>query len=334
MDTPPPVQMVQLLAGFQVSQALYAAAKIGLPDQLADGPQSITEAAAFLQTDPTALSRLANSLTGLGVLRHTSGDSYELTPLGETLRSDSPGSMRNLALMWMETHYGPFGGLAETVRTGTSAAETYYGMPFFEWLATEPEQAQRFSGAMANLTDGIKIAAIHQVDLGDAERIIDLGGADGSLLVHVLTDRPGATAVCYDLPHVVPAVTTLAKGAGLEDRLTGQGGDFFADVPSGFDSYLMSMVLHDWDDQHAATLLANIARTAESGARVRAVELVLPGGDEPHMAKMIDLTMLGMLNGRERTEPEFRQLFEASGLQFKRIVPTPTPLSIIEARVR
>src|SRR3954467_4571918 len=101
MDTPPPVQMVQLLAGFQVSQALYAAAKIGLPDQLADGPQSITEAAAFLQTDPTALSRLANSLTGLGVLRHTSGDSYELTPLGETLRSDSPGSMRNLALMWM-----------------------------------------------------------------------------------------------------------------------------------------------------------------------------------------------------------------------------------------
>jgi hypothetical protein len=149
-----------------------------------------------------------------------------------------------------------------------------------------------------------------------------------------LTDRTGATAVCYDLPHVVSAVTTLAKGAGLDDRLTGEGGDFFTDVPSGFDGYLLSMVLHDWDDQHAATLLSNIARAGESEARVRAVELVLPAGDEPHMAKMVDLTMLGMLNGRERTEPEFRQLFEGVELEFERIVPTPTPLGIIEARVR
>jgi hypothetical protein len=325
--------MVQLLAGFQVSQALFAAAKLGLADQLADGPRSIVDVADILQADRSALSRLASSLTGLGVLRHAGETSYELTPLGQTLRTGSPGSMRDLALMWMETHYLPFAGLVDTVRTGASAAETFYGMPFFDWLATQPEQAQRFSAAMANLTDGIKVAAIHQVDVRGAQRIVDLGGADGTLLTHVLRAAPDAIGVSYDLPHVVPAVAATAKAADLDDRLTGVGGDFFTEVPAGFDTYLMSMVLHDWDDDRAATLLGNIARAADSGARVRAIELVLPPGDEPHMAKMIDLTMLAMLNGRERTEAEFRALFEGAGLRYERTVPTPTPLSVIEARV-
>lgn len=335
MDSaPPPVQMVQLLAGFQVSQALYAAAKLGLPDQLADGPRPIADVAVTLQADPNALGRLARSLTGLGVVSEVGDAIYALTPLGATLVSDAPGSMRDLALMWMETHYAPFAGLIDTVRTGECAATRYYGMPFFEWLTGQPDHASRFTGAMADLTSGIKAGAVAGYDLTDAHRIVDLGGADGTLLAMVLAKTPGAIGVSVDLPHVVPSVAAVAKGAGLGQRLTGEAGDFFEAVPAGFDTYLMSMILHDWDDDRAQRILTNIARAGEPGARVRALELILPPGDGPHMAKMIDLTMLGMLTGRERTEPELRDLFERAGLRYERAVSTPTPLSFIEASVR
>ena len=330
---PPPVQMVQLLAGFQISQALYAAAKLGLPDQLADGPRPIADVASIIQADPDALGRLARSLSGLGVVTEVGDATYALTPLGATLVSDAPGSMRDLALMWMETHYAPFAGLVDTVRTGECAATRYYGMPFFEWLAGEPDHASRFTGAMADLTSGIKAGALAGYDLSDARRIVDVGGADGTLLAAVLAKNPDAAGVSFDLPHVAPSVDTVAKDAGLGQRLTGEAGDFFEAVPAGYDTYLMSMILHDWDDARAEKLLANIATAGGSGARVRALELIVPQGDVPHMAKMIDLTMLGMLTGRERTEAEMRALFERAGLRYERAVATSTPLSFIEASV-
>jgi hypothetical protein len=325
--------MVQLLAGFQVSQALYAAAKTGIPDQLVAGPRATDEIADALNLDRAATLRLVRDLAGLGVFVSTPDGEYALTPLGRTLTSDDPHSMRDLALMWMETHYAPFGGLVETVRTGECAATTYYGTPFFDWLADRPEHFGRFIGAMANLTDGIKVEAITSYDFRGSRRIADIGGSDGTLLAHVLAQLPDATGISYDLPHVVPSVAVKAKETGLEDRLSGVAGDFFASVPSGYDTYLTSLILHDWDDERATQLLRNIVAAGEPGARVRCVEFVLPEGDAPHMAKMIDLTMLGMLTGRERTEDEFRTLFDAAGLVFERAVSTATPLSIIEARV-
>jgi hypothetical protein len=334
MHTPPPsVQMVQLLAGFQVSQALYATAKLGIPDQLVNGPRTADDLAAAIQADPTAVARLLRTLTAFGVVTGAETGQFALTDLGRTLVSDAPGSMRDLALMWMETHYGPFGGLVDTVRTGETAADVYYGMPFFDWLAGNPEQVTRFTGAMANLTDGMKAGALASYDFGDARRFVDVGGADGTLLAHVLTRLPEATGVVYDLPHVVGAVENVAKANDLADRLTGVGGDFFESVPSGGDTYLMSMILHDWDDARTQKILSNIAQAAPSGAHIRAFELVMPSGDEPHMAKMIDLTMLGMLSGRERDEAQLNSLFEVSGLRMDGIAHTGTPISVIEATV-
>ena len=330
---PPPLQMVQMLAGFQVSQALYAAAKLGVPDQLTAGPKHIDDIAAVLNVDRSALGRLARTLSGIGVFSEVGEGRYELTPLGATLTSDQPGSMRDLALMWMETHYAPFAGLVETVRTGHCAAEVYYGVPFFDWLVGQPEQIARFSGAMANLTDGIKVAAIDTYDFSGARQILDVGGADGTLLARVLQRVPEASGVAFDLPHVVPAVSVVAKEANVADRLTAEAGDFFERVPAGFDTYLLSMVLHDWDDERAIRLLHNIASAGGPGARVRALELLVPAGNEPHLAKMIDLTMLAMLTGKERTEPEYAAIFEAAGLRFERAVGTPTPLSMIEGSV-
>ena len=328
---PPPVHMVQLLAGFQVSQALYAAAKLGIPDQLADRPRSAPELARLVQADPQAIARLLRTLTAFGVVTRDE-DTYSLTPLGETLCSDTAGSMRDLALMWMETHSGPFERLVDTVRTGIPAATDYYGRPFFDWLATDHARVEQFSGAMANLTNGIKAEAVANYDFGTPRQVVDVGGADGTLLTHLLARLPDTSGIVYDLPHVVGSVSAVAKENALEQRLSGEGGDFFHHVPSGGDLYLLSLVLHDWNDPEASKILANIAAAAPSGTPVRAVELVVPDNDAPHMSKMVDLTMLGMLTGRERDEREMRHLFTSAGLVFDRIVPTPTPLSIVEAR--
>ena len=333
MDTPSPsVQMVHLLAGFQVSQALYVTARLGVADQLANGPRTSADIATVLQVDPLSLARLMRSLTGLGVLT-LENDGYGLTALGQTLVADAPGSMHDLALMWMETHYAPFSGLLDTVRTGRCAADQHYGMPFFEWLSADPDQVARFSGAMANLTGGIQRGAVLSYDFADATHIVDLGGADGTFLAQVLNRLPNATGLVYDLPHVVQAVPAVAKAHQLDGRMTAEAGDFFDHVPAGADTYLLSLVLHDWDDARATALLTNIATIAPSGARVRAFEFVMPSGDAPHMSKVIDLTMLAVASGRERDEAEMRALFSNAGLRYERTVATPTPISIVEASV-
>lgn len=330
---PPPVQMVQMLAGFQVSQALYVAAKLGIPDVLVAGPRSIDEIADHVTADPAAVGRLVRVLGSMGVFAPQADGRYGLGPLGPTLVSEGDGSMRDLALMWMETHYGAFGGLLDGVRTGTSAATSYFGQPFFGWLSGQPEQADRFSRAMANLTNGIKAGAIASYDFSGAGRIIDLGAADAALLARVLQAHPDVTGVAFDLPHVVAAAETTVKGYGLDARLTQESGDFFESVPAGGDTYLLALVLHDWDDTQAARILANLRAAARPGAKVVAFELVLPADGGPHMAQMIDLTMLAMLGGRERTAAEHRALFEAAGLTFAGVTATPTPISIVEATV-
>jgi hypothetical protein len=328
---PPPVQMVQLLAGFQVSQALYAAAKLGIPDQLAAGPRTTDEIAERLQLDAAATRRLVRGLAAIGLFV-ADGEAWSLTPLGHTLVTDTSGSMRDLALMWMETHYAPFARLTDTVRTGTPAADLHYGEPFFGWLAGDPEQVHRFSRAMANLTDGIKHAAVDTVDLGGATEVVDVGGADGAVLARLLGRHPAARGTVVDLPHVVADAATAMKAHGLGERLRAVAGDFFTAVPAG-DAYVLSMILHDWDDERARCILAAIAAAGTPGARVYSLELVLPPGHEPHMAAMIDLTMLGMLTGRERTAEELRTLVEDAGLRYEGLDPTPTPMSVLRARV-
>ena len=328
---PPAVQMVQLLTGFQLSQALYAAARLGVADRLRGGSRDATALAAEVGADTQALHRVMRTLASIGVFTETADGLFGLTPLGETLTEDSPASMRDLAIMWMETHYEPFGGLLGTVRTGRCAATEFYGKPFFTWLAEHPEHIAQFSRAMANLTDGIKFGAISSCDFTGAGRIVDVGGADGAVLAHILAGAPDATGIVFDLPHVVAEAEPRLAGYGLGDRLTLAAGDFFTAVPEGADTYLLSMILHDWSDAEAGRLLASIRAAAPAGARLLAFELVTPDGAEPHIAKMVDLTMLGMLTGRERTQAEYRLLLEQAGFEFEAVTATPTPISIIKA---
>ena len=255
---------------------------------------------------------------------------FALTPLGQTLTSGQPGSMRDVIIMFMETHYAPFGELIHTIRTGQPAAERYYGEPFFTWLSHHPDQASRFTGAMANLTGGFKTAAIASLPLNGARTIVDIGGADGSVLAAILGAHPQMRGVLFDLPHVITAAPQTLASHGVADRAESVGGDFFESVPAGGEVYLLSLVLHDWPDRQAARILANIA-AAGRGARLLVLDFVVPPGNAPHMSKISDLNMLAMMGGKERTAPEWHELLERTGFTSIEIRQTGTPFSVIQA---
>jgi hypothetical protein len=204
-ELPPPAQMVLLLGGFRISQALYAAAALGVADYLVAGPASAEHLAGRTGAHPPSLRRLLRTLASVGVFTEPEPGVFALTPLGQTLTSSQPGSMRDVAIMFMETHYAPFGDLLGTIRTGQPAAERYYGQPFFAWLSQQPEQASRFTAAMANLTGGFKTAAIAALPLDGTGTIVDVGGADGTVLAAILAAHPQMRGVLFDLPMSSPA---------------------------------------------------------------------------------------------------------------------------------
>jgi hypothetical protein len=333
-EAPPPVQMVQMLAGFQVSQALYTTAVLGVADLMVAGPVPVQVLSEQAGAHPPSLLRLLRTLASAGVFTEPEPGVFALTPLGSTLTRSQPGSMRDLAIMWMETHYAPFGELLHAVRSGEPAADHLYGQPFFSWLSGQPEQAARFTGAMANLTNGIKNAAISFLPLDGARTIVDVGGADGTMLAAILSGHPDLRGILFDLPHVVADAPKTLTEKGVVDRIDCLGGDFLESVPGGADSYLLSFVIHDWPDDAARRILGNIAAAGGSGARLLMIEFVVPPGDTPHMSKMIDLTMLGMLAGRERPEEDWRELLTSAGFTGIGVLPTGTPLSVIHATVR
>ena len=334
-ESPPPVRMVELLGGFRISQALYAAAALGVPDQLVAGPAPVKALAERVGAHAPSLHRLLRTLASTGVFTEPQPGVFALTPLGQTLTSSQPGSVRDLAIMWMETHYAPFAELIQTIRTGRPAAEHLYGEPFFAWLSHHPEQTSRFTGAMANLTSGgFKSAAIASLPLDGTRTIVDIGGADGTVLATILAGHPHMRGVLFDLPHVITDAPRTLASHGVDDRVDCVGGDFFESVPAGADAYLVSVVLHNWPDQHAQRILANIAAAGGSGARLLMIEFVVPPGDTPHLSKMSDLNMLAMLDGKERTETEWRGLLTAADFTGIEIHQTGAPLSVIQATVQ
>lgn len=323
--------MVQLLAGFQISQALYVVAKLGVATALADGPRSVDDLAAEAGASPDALGRLIRTLTPLGLFRTTGDGRIEATPLGLTLADGQPGSVRDAAMYWMETHYAPFGELLHTVRTGEPGATHHLGQPFFDWISADPERAALQSRAMATVTGALQAGVFQGYELpGGAATVADIGGSDGTVLSQLLAPRPDLRGIVFDRPAVVPAARQVIDRNGLADRVEIIPGDFFETVPAA-DIYVMSYVLHDWDDESCARILRSIARAAAPGARLVIIELVLADGDELDLAKMIDLVMLAMLPGRERTAAEYRALLAKAGFTLDRIVASPSPYSFIEA---
>jgi hypothetical protein len=326
---PETFQMHQLLSGFITSQVLYVVAELGVPGELLGGPRTPAELAAATGADADALRRLIRYLATYGVFR-TDGDSVHLTELGKTLASGTPGSLRDFARYWMKTHYLPFSELLQTARTGETAAVHYFGKQFFEWVGESEELSQLQNTAMAEGGAPARGALVDTYQLPAGRVVADIGGADGSLLTGLLLRHTDRVGIVFDLPPVVAGAEETIEAAGLGDRVRAVGGDFFDGVPEA-DVYFMSTVLHDWRDAEAGEILRSVAKAARPGARLVIVETVLPEGDTPGFAKLVDVVMLGLLGGRERTEAEWTRLLGGAGFTLDRVVPGPAVFSIIEA---
>ncbi|MFJ2740872.1 methyltransferase [Streptomyces sp. NPDC087440] len=330
--TDPAVAMLRLLGGFQLSQALYVVARARVVDLLADGPLRVDEVARATGLRPEPLRRVLRTLaTEHLFVRDEDQDSVALGPLGHTLLSNTDDSLRDLALMWMETHYRPFAHLWSTLHDEVPAAEHEWGMPFFDWLAQEPERVAGFSAAMSSMMRAVRRDALHSLDLTGVRRVVDVGGADGTALAAVAERHPELRGTVFDLPHVVAAAPALLERAEVADRVDTEGGDFFAGVPAGADAYLACFILHDWNDEQCARILARIHEAAAPGARLFLVETVLGAGAAPGVGALLDLTMLGMLTGRERTRGDWNTLLGGNGFRVDGIRETAGPMCVIEA---
>jgi ubiquinone/menaquinone biosynthesis C-methylase UbiE len=322
---------LQLAFGFQVSKALYVLAKLGIPDLIAAGVSTSSELAARTGTVPDRLHRVLRTLSGFGIVNGAEDDVWSLTTLGETLRSDVPGSVRQMTIMSNEETYDAFSRLLDAVRSERPAFDLVFNTDFFGHLATHPESQATFNAAMGNLVRQSHAAAVATYDFGRIRSLVDVGGGSGALAVSILERYPELTATVFDLPQVVEEARTVIEAAGLADRATIAAGDFFEAVPAGAEAYILSAVLHDWDDDEATAILRTVRRAIPNNGRLLLVEFVLPSGDEPHLSKLLDLTMLGVLKGRERSENEFADLFARSGFKLERVFKTPAPVSVVDA---
>src|SRR3954471_6727171 len=329
-DVSPPAAMMGLITGYWVSQAVGVVALLAVADQLSDGPRQSDELARAVGADPQALYRVLRLLASIGVFSEDSPRSFGLTPLGETLRSDVPGSVRNFAIT--ETapgHWLPWGRLPESVRTGQPMAREALGMELFDWYAQSPEEAGFFNAAMGNLSALAASELVRVYDVSTVRTVADIGGAHGVLLAAILRANPSARGILFDLPHVIATAEEAIAAEGLAERCELVSGDFFAAVPEGADLHLLKQIVHDWDDERATQLLRTCHRALAPGGKLLLVEMVIPSDNRPSPAQAMDLNMMVVLGGRERTEEEYQHLLRTAGFRLERVIPTHSPFSVI-----
>jgi hypothetical protein len=331
---PPHAQLVQMAMAHWVSHIVHAAAKLNIADHLAKGPQNAETLAKTTETHAPSLYRLMRTLASLSILTEDASGRFSLTPVGEALKAGAPGAARATILtLASESWVQGVGQLSYSVQTGKSGFEKMLGMNVFEWLAKNPEEASLFSETMVGVHGAEPAAVAAAYDFSAFKTIADVGGASGNLLTTILGKYPNSKGILYDLPHVVRDAPPLIKTRGLTDRVAIQAGSFFDSVPTGGDAYLLSHVIHDWPEEKCLTILGNCRRAMKPDSRLLIIEMVLPSGDTPHPGKLLDMMMLVGPGGQERTEQEYADLLAKAKLRLARVVPTESPVSVVEARL-
>jgi len=328
----PSALVMDMLFGFQVSHALCAAARLGVADLLKDGGKTVDELAAATDTKAPLLYRLLRALAGVGVFAEQASGEFVLTPLAVPLQRDAPeGSVHGYAVMVGERFMQePWQELLNAVRTGEVAFERTYGTPLFDWLATHREADAMFNDAMTSHTSREADAVVAAYDFGEFKTIVDVAGGHGSLLARILAANPSARGVLFEQPHVVDGAVALLQQAGLGERSSTVAGSIFESVPAGGDLYILKRILHDWDDELSRVILENCRRAMNVGGRVLVVDQVIPPGNDPHVGKFHDLSMMVMLGAQERTREQFAALLLSAGLRLTRVVTLPT-IGLVEA---
>lgn len=326
---PPPIALNTMMAGYWIARAIYAAAVLGVADHLAAGPALVGDVAKAVGAHEESLYRTLRALASVGVFAETEPRTFALTPMASCLQT-GPGSLRALSL-FDQLQYVAFEDIVHSVKTGKTAFEHRHGQSLFEYLGKHPEDARQFDEGMSGFVNNNAAAVVAAYDFSRFGSIVDVGGGLGLLMGMILKANPEARGVLFDLPHVAERAKKRIADAGLSTRCEVVGGDFFKSVPSNGDAYLMASILHDWDDDRSIAILKACRQGAPKTAKLLLVEMVIPPGDAFFFGKLLDLNMLVVLGGRERTEAEYRALLSAGGFRLDRIVPTPSLASVVEA---
>lgn len=329
---PPHAQLIQMGTASWISAVVYAAAKLGIADHLAAGPRSAVELAGTTRTHAPSLHRLMRTLAGLGILTERDGQRFALTPLGEALKAGAPGSARATLMAFCgPAFWHSWEEILYSLETGKTGFEKTRGMPLFDYLAQHPEEASYFSEAMVGFHGAEPPAVARAYDFSSAKTVVDVGGATGNMLAAILSHHAAPRGVLFDRPHVVRDAPALLQASGVEERVTIEPGDFFERVPAGGDAYLLSHIIHDWNEDQCLTILGHCRNVITPDGRLLIVETVLPTGDTPHQGKVQDMVMLVIPGGQERTEAEYASLLSKAGFRLSRVVPTESVVSVVEA---
>ena len=321
-DLPPPVQLMRLATGHYAARALHIIADVGVADHLGDAPRSAGDIAEDAKLNADALERLLRLLTMHGLFAPTTDGRWTHTDASRLLRADHPFSMRPMAVMMGDgTNWGSLEKLKHTLKTGRAAGELLHPKGLWAWYAEHPAEARMFDAAMTAKSHGDVAFLLSALDLKGVSVVADIGGGRGHFLRAILDANPTVKGILFDQPDVVAA-------AADHPRIAKHGGDFFKrDLPSA-DLYLLTHIIHDWADKESIAILKNLRDCAPKGSRVVLYELLTPEGAEPHPARVLDVIMLAVVGGRERTPSEYRALLEAAGWRDAGIVKTPGMMAL------
>lgn len=334
-DKPPHAVIHDILSGMMIARATHVAAELGVADLLRDGARSVDDLAQATGTHAPSLYRLLRALASYGIFAEIEARRFEQTPASHLLRSDVEGSLRDFSRMMGDAwRWKTWRELGHSVRTGECAfLRGNQGLSLWDYLGLHPESGELFSRAMSSFGASLTQPILDAYDFSSFGSVADIGGAHGSMLAAILDKHPGLRGVLFDLPPVIERAHAVFP-AELADRCELVAGDFFESVPRGAGAYVLRLVVHDWDDEHVLGILRSCRRAMRPDARLLVIEQIVPPGNDMHYAKLLDLEMLVVLGGRERTEAEFRSLFEAAEFDVTRIVPTASPFFVIEGAPR
>jgi hypothetical protein len=320
-------ELQRLVNGFEISQALHVAATLRLADHLRNGPMSARQLASAINANEAALYRLMRALASIGVLREEQAG-FVLTSVGEYLRSDVPGTLASMAeFVGRPNVWQAWGALLHAVRTGDTAFDHVHGRDVWDYRSRHPEETHVFDRAMASGTEVFAEAVLAAYDFGGFEHVVDVGGGDGMFLSKILARYPRIRGTLFDQPHVV---ARAPSPPGFRGRYSAVGGDFFDRMPEGADAYLLKWILHDWSDRASVDILRACRRAMPPGGKLLIAEYVIERPNASADGAFMDIMMMVMCGGRERTLDEFAAIFAAAGFRLTSVIKTATPLSIIE----
>ncbi|WBB62011.1 methyltransferase [Streptomyces sp. WMMC500] len=323
-------RLIQMITGYMLTQVVRTAAELRIADHLHPHGATAAQVAEAGSLHPDATFRFLRTCASLG-LATSHGNTFTSTPLLATLRTDTPNSLRDLAL-WggTESHWLPWGRLTDAIRTGTNQTHATLGAPISDWLQSRPKDAEIFTDAMTAMTGDLAHKLVDVVDLEDVGVAVDIGGAAGNLVQTLMQRHPGLAGVVLDLPRVAADARASAVRFGVADRFSFVGGDFFEGVPPG-DVHLLKFILHDWDDDACVRILRNCRKALRPGGHVLVMELLVDDTQEPGLASLMDLNMMALTAGRERSTEEFASVFQRAGLELVEVTPSASMVSVLKA---